>query len=164
MPLFYKATQSSLATKDGSKKWHPRLVKVGKVINTQKIGEMIAEKSSLTAGDVHSVIRNLMTVMREQLMNSRTVKLEGLGTFTVIANTQGKGVDKQEDVASNQIARLRVNFSPEYTRSPGTGGITRALYAGVEYERWAGTAAAETPEEGDGNDGNGGGNEEDPNA
>ena len=28
------------------------------------------EKASLTAGDVHNVIRNLMSVMREQLLNS----------------------------------------------------------------------------------------------
>ncbi len=45
------------------------------------IGETIAERSSLTAGDVHNVIRNLMAVMREQLLNSRTVKLEGLGNI-----------------------------------------------------------------------------------
>ena len=40
-------------------------------MHTQMIGETIAERSSLTAGDVHNVIRNLMAVMREQLLNSR---------------------------------------------------------------------------------------------
>lgn len=152
MPLFYKPVQSSIASKDGNKKWHPSLVKVGKMVTTQKIGELIAEKASLTPGDVHSVIRNLMAVMREQLLNSRSVKLDGLGTFTVIANSAEKGVDKSEDVAPAQIVRLRVNFRPEYTKSAGTGGTTRALYSGVEYERWGDTQDENTS---DGKDDNG---------
>ena len=81
--LIYKAVQSNIASKDKKKKWHPCLIKMGNVVDTQMIGETIAERSSLTAGDVHNVIRNLMAVMREQLLNSRTVKLEGLGTFTL---------------------------------------------------------------------------------
>ncbi|WP_071145466.1 HU family DNA-binding protein [Bacteroides ihuae] len=151
MPLFYKPMQSNIASKDGNKKWYPLLVRVGNMVTTQKIGEMIAEKASLTPGDVHSVIRNLMTVMREQLLNSRSVKLDGLGTFTVMANSTKKGVNKSEDVAPTQIVRLRVNFRPEYTRAAGTGSPTRALYSGVEYERWGVTEETKTPTE-DGDD------------
>lgn len=83
MPLIYKPYQATLANKEGQKLYYPRLVKFGKMVNTQKMAELIAEKASLTAGDVHNVIRNLMSVMREQLLNSRTVRLEGLGTFTM---------------------------------------------------------------------------------
>ena len=73
MPLIYKPYQATLANKEGQKLYYPRLVKFGKMVNTQKMAELIAEKASLTAGDVHNVIRNLMSVMREQLLNSRTV-------------------------------------------------------------------------------------------
>ena len=52
MALFYKAVKSTMATKSGDKKWHLNLVKVGKVVSTQQLAEMIAEKSSLTPGDV----------------------------------------------------------------------------------------------------------------
>ena len=83
MPLFYYARQSSLATKEGAKLWHLSLKKVGRAVDAQQLAEVIAEKSSLTPGDVHNVIRNLMTVMRSQLLNSRTVRLDGLGTFTM---------------------------------------------------------------------------------
>ena len=85
MPLFYYARQSSLATKEGAKLWHLSLKKVGRAVDAQQLAEVIAEKSSLTPGDVHNVIRNLMTVMRSQLLNSRTVRLDGLGTFTMKA-------------------------------------------------------------------------------
>ena len=103
MPLFYYARQSSLATKEGAKLWHLSLKKVGRAVDAQQLAEVIAEKSSLTPGDVHNVIRNLMTVMRSQLLNSRTVRLDGLGTFTMKARTRGKGVVKSEDVNPNQV-------------------------------------------------------------
>ena len=102
MTLFYKPRQSNIVSKDGVKKWH-RTVKVGKVIDTQKVGELIAEKASLTPGDVHNVIRNLMSVLREQLLNSRTVRLDGLGSFTILANASGRGVNKADDVSASQI-------------------------------------------------------------
>ena len=97
MPLFYYARQSSLATKEGAKLWHLSLKKVGRAVDAQQLAEVIAEKSSLTPGDVHNVIRNLMTVMRSQLLNSRTVRLDGLGTFTMKARTRGKGVAQSGD-------------------------------------------------------------------
>lgn len=132
MALIYKAYKSSLPNKEGKKLYYPRLVKAGKVVNTQKLGEMIAEKASLTPGDVHNVVRNLMAVMREQLLNSRSVRLDGLGTFTMIARAGGNGVERMEDVTSSQIARLQCRFTPEYTRSSGSTA-TRALLEGVEY-------------------------------
>ncbi len=125
MPLIYKPYQANIANKAGQKLYYPRLVKFSKMVNTQKMAELIAEKASLTPGDVHNVIRNLMSVMREQLLNSRTVRLEGLGTFTMIAKAGGKGVVLESKVSSSQIVSLRCQFTPEYTRS-ADGVTTRA--------------------------------------
>lgn len=153
MTLFYKALQSSLAAKDGKKKYHPRLVKMKKVVTTQKIGELIAEKSSLTPGDVHNVIRNLMTVMREQLMNSRSVKLDGLGTFTVIATSSGRGVDTAAEVNPSQINYLKIQFTASANRASGVG-VTRAMFSEVDYERWGGSDADVVADGENGDDGN----------
>ena len=130
--LIYKAVQSNIASKDKKKKWHPCLIKMGNVVDTQMIGETIAERSSLTAGDVHNVIRNLMAVMREQLLNSRTVKLEGLGTFTMVCQSRCKGVDAEADVSPAQITGLRCQFAliqgasyihvNQLTKALGAGG------------------------------------------
>ena len=113
MPLFYRARQSQLKTKEGKKQWHLTLVKVGKMVTSQQLAEVIAEKSSL---------------------NSRSVRLEGLGTFTMKACTQGHGVDQEEEVSPNQVAALRCLFTPEYTR-PAAIGTTRALLQGVEFQK-----------------------------
>ena len=164
MTLFYKAVQSTMATKTGDKKWHLNLVKIGKTVSTQQLAEMIAEKSSLTPGDVHNVVRNLMSVMRLQLLNSRTVRLDGLGTFTVIARTRGKGVDAEKDVSPNQVTSLHFMFTPEYTR-PAALGTTRALWQGVEFEKWTGKDASVDDGKDDGNGGGSdgdGGIEDDP--
>ena len=39
-----------MATKSGDKKWHLNLVKVGKVVSTQQLAEMIAEKFVIDSG------------------------------------------------------------------------------------------------------------------
>ena len=160
MPLLYKAFQSVLASKDGMKKWFPRLVKFRKVVDTRKIGEMIAAKSSLTPGDVHNVVRNMVDVMSDSLLNSRTVRLDGFGTFTVVASAGGNGVDSSKEVAPSQINYLKIRFTPSATRT--SGGTTRAMFTGVEYERWDGVSSSMVV---DGEDGSGDDDEYiDPNA
>lgn len=148
MALFYKAVKSTMATKSGDKKWHLNLVKVGKVVSTQQLAEMIAEKSSLTPGDVHNVVRNLMTAMRSALLDSKTVRLDGLGTFTMKARTRGRsgqrGRGEPESGGSPSLS-----FTPEYTR-PAAIGTTRALFQGVEFQKASGIGAS-------GNNGSGGG-------
>ena len=101
------------------------------------------------------VIRNLMTTMRQHLLNSRTVRLDGLGTFTMKARTRGKGVAKEGDVNPNQVTALHCQFTPEYTR-PAAIGTTRAMLQGVEFQKWSGkvTDDKETPDDG-GNTGGG---------
>lgn len=132
MALIYRAIQSEIVNKDGEKLWHLSLVKMRDVIVTQTLAEQIAEKSSLSAGDVHNVIRNLMSTMRMYLLNSYTVKLEGLGTFTMIAQTRGKGAKTAKEVSPNQVTYLRCQFTPEYTQPAGSIR-TRALIQGVKF-------------------------------
>lgn len=132
MSLIYKPVKSNLKTKTGEQMWHLNLVKFPQVIETKQLAEEIAEKASLTVGDVENTIRNLMSVMRTHLLGSYSVRLEGLGTFTIIARTRGKGVPTAKEVNPNQINSLRCQFTPEYFR-PAAMGTTRALLQGVKF-------------------------------
>lgn len=147
MPLFYVARQSQVATKEGEKLYHLSLKKLGKVVDTQTMATEIAEKSSLTEGDVHNVVRNLLSVMRNYLLNSRSVRLDGLGTFTMKASSKGKGVKTPEEVSPNQVTALKCLFTPEYKR-PAAIGVTRALLQGVEFQRW--NENVDAPDDGSG--------------
>ncbi|MCD7900799.1 MAG: HU family DNA-binding protein [Bacteroides sp.] len=135
--LLYKARQSSIASKDGKKKWFPVLVKTGKAVTLFEMADEVAEKSSLTPGDTMSVTSNLMRVIARHLMNSRSVKLDGLGTFTVIAKSVGHGVDTEEEVNHTQIHGLRIRFTPEFTRN-NVQGTTRAMFENLEFAKWGG--------------------------
>ena len=129
--LIYKGF-SPISHRRTKKKWHPRLIKMGNVVDTQMIGETIAERSSLTADDVHNVIRNLMAVMREQLLNSRTVKLKDWAHFYygVPVTLQGGDVPmlvryKSRDCVASLLGNIRADASK--------GNITRALIQGASY-------------------------------
>lgn len=78
MTLLFKPYRSTLKSKDGKHKWYPRLVKIGKPVTTYEVAVAIAEKSSLTPGDVLNVIDNMINVIQDNLMNSRSVCLAGL--------------------------------------------------------------------------------------
>jgi len=160
MPVLFKATQNTVKSADGTKKWRPALVKWRKVITTQQISEKIAEKSSLTPGDVHNVIRNMSAVMKDYLMNSFTVNLEGLGTFTLSANVRGNSVDDPDDVNYRQINNLRIRFTPSGNRDQGQG-TTRSMYTGISYERWYGNVDANGKAIEDNGSGSGSGNPDD---
>jgi len=135
MTLIFKPVRSSIADKDGLKLFHPCLIKM-QTIDLSTIAEGIAEVSSLSLGDVHSVITNLMKSMRNHLLNSNSVKLDGFGTFTIIAHSNDKGVAKEEDVDGSQISRLMIRFMPEYTRSSFAGKNTK-FYDGVTFRSLA---------------------------
>lgn len=65
-------------------------------------------------------------------MNSHSVRLEGLGTFTMGIRSRGKGVDTEEKVNPNQITWVHCRFTPEYFR-PIAVGTTRALTQGMTF-------------------------------
>lgn len=135
MSIFLKPVQSSIKAKDGKKKWHPRIVKVGKEVTTTEIAKNIAMQSSLTPGDVENVLTNLTFWIDHYLTSSKSVKLNGLGTFTLFLNSGGNGVDNKEEVSAKQINGLRVRFIPEATRPTG-GSNTRSMLNKIDYAFW----------------------------
>ena len=137
MSLNFKARKSAVKNKQGKQLWFPVLVKEGGMVTSHQIARKIAEKSSLTPGDVYNVIDGLIGELNDKLMNGHSVKLDGLGSFTVIAKASGNGVETPEEVNSSQIKTLRIQFTPSYKRTP-MQGITRAMYEGVEFRRWSG--------------------------
>ena len=137
MSLNFKAQRSSLATKDGKNLWYPALVKDGGLITSTKIARRIAEKSSLTPGDVYNVIDSLVGELNDKLMNGHSVQLDGFGTFTAIIKANGNGVETPQEVNVSQINSMWIKFTPTGKKTP-MQGMTRAMFEGVEFQRWKG--------------------------
>lgn len=134
MPLNYKAVQSNMPSADGKKKYHPHLVKIHKPVELVTLATEIAERSSLTPGDVYNVVQNLIGSMKFHLLNGETVKLDGLGSFTVKAHSEGNGVDTPEEVNHKQISYLTIQFTPTYKRMGGMG-VLKPIFQGVKFQR-----------------------------
>jgi len=133
MTLYYRPRRSPKENKDGEFLWHPTLAKAGVVVDTQKIAKKISQRTTAHPGDVHNIIRSLTEVMSEELLNGHSVRLDGLGTFTLYIRSRGNGVDSADKVNPSQINSLICKFTPEYHR-PVFGGTTRAMYEGVEFK------------------------------
>ena len=134
MPVLYEPFQSVFKNKDDKKLYHPRVVYVGSV-NTERIAREVAAYSSLTSGDVKNTIDNLVTVMTQHLQASETMTLDGFGSFRILMKSQGKGVEKEEDVSASQ-AMLHVRFMSAATRNPDRSIATRSLVTGVKCQRF----------------------------
>lgn len=130
MAVLYKTIQSTMKTKDGQKLFHPRTVHIA-TVGTPQLAREVAEYSSLSTGDVKNTIDNMVTVMTKHLQSSESVTVDGLGTFSLIMRSKGKGAPTAEEVSAAQ-ALLLVRFTPASTRNQDRTVATRSLITGVK--------------------------------
>ena len=140
--LFWKKSKNKVS---GSVKWYPRLVTIGKPVTTKELAERIARESTVSPADVYAVCHALPVVMGEFMAESRSVHLEGIGYFRYSCQATGNGVDAPEDVTSDLIKGVRVQFQPDRQKRGTT--YERAMIGKVSFSEWFGKEEAETPGE-----------------
>ncbi len=149
--IFWKRVQQAI-----NDLWYLRSVTVGKPVETQELANRIARESTVSPADTHAVLRALPAIMADFMKESRAIHLEGLGWFRYTTVSAGNGVATKDEVSSDQITGLRVQFTPDRTRNM-SGGYTRALIAdeGVSFMEWLGKPDDETqiPDDEDGDEG-----------
>ena len=121
--IFWKRVQQAI-----NDLWYPRSVTGGKPVETQELANRIARESTVSPADTHAVLRALPNIMADFMKESRAVHFEGLGWFRYTTVSAGNGVATKEEVSSDQVTGLRVQFTPDRTRNM-SGGYTRALIA-----------------------------------
>ena len=94
--------------KDGSGKYYPQLLVWGKSATLNSIATQMKESSSLTLGDIQSVLTNFVKALRCELYNGRSVNVEGFGVFSLSASTTGSVLKK--DCLPEKIKAVRINF------------------------------------------------------
>lgn len=156
MPMaYFKRRQLST-----NKKWYPEAVLIGKPVTTREIAQKIAALSSLSEGDVLSVLHLLAPVMGDSMNSGRSVKLDGMGTYYYTINAQGSGVDTKEEVSVKQIKGTRVRFLPEVFRTSGGNVATRSLVSDKVF--WQELKLEDTDSTTEGGEEEGGGESPDP--
>lgn len=123
--------------------WYPHAITVGKPIDTKKIAERLAKISTVSYADVVAVLAELPGVLADYMAQGKSVKLDGLGNFRYVLDTDG--VEQEADFDfQKQVKAVRVRFVPTREGAVTKGGTaTRALVpGGIEWLNYDGEAAA----------------------
>ncbi len=95
-------------------KWYGR-VKALETMNTRKLAQHISEHGSLYTSDVvFGVLEKFRSCLIEMLLNSKKVKIDGLGTFYTTIESKGVASKDKYSVTSD-IKALHIRFLPEQT-------------------------------------------------
>ena len=82
------------------------------------IAYVMKEKSSLTLGDIQSVLTNFVEAMITTLYSGQSVNIKNFGVFSLSARTAGV-LDVKECTAKN-IKAVKINFRPSSTVRPAS--------------------------------------------
>ena len=112
--IIYEVYQNQNEHNAAFGKWYGR-VKYLESLNTRKLSNHIAEHGSIYTPDiVYGVMEKFRSCLLEMLLNSKKVKIEGLGTFyTTLECEKGGAVTKDKFNILKNVKGLHIRFLPE---------------------------------------------------
>ena len=112
--IIYEVYQNQNEHNAAYGKYYAR-VKYLESLNTRKLSNHIAEHGSIYTPDVvYGVMEKFRSCLLEMLLNSKRVKIEGLGTFyTTLECTKGGAVSADKFNVNKHIKGLHIRFLPE---------------------------------------------------
>ena len=114
--IIYEVYQNQNEHNAAFGKWYGR-VKYLESLNTRKLSNHIAEHGSIYTPDiVYGVMEKFRSCLLEMLLNSKKVKIEGLGTFyTTLECVKGGAISKDKFNILKDVKGLHIRFLPEQT-------------------------------------------------
>ena len=131
MSVFYRLHQDQSTGTKRSGKWYARAVPTA-VVNTRQLAEIVQRNCTVKRSDVLAVIDELVETMRDQLQDSKRVKLDGFGSFKIGIKSKGAQTAAKYSVAEH-VKGLRVLFMPERTKD-SSGNRTKQFLQGAKVE------------------------------
>ena len=112
--ILYEVKQNQNSFSAAFGKWYAQIKNL-ETLNTRKLANHISEHGSIYTPDVvYGVLEKFRSCLIEMLLNSKKVKIEGLGTFYCTLENQKKGALKKEDFNPNKhLKALHIRFLPE---------------------------------------------------
>ena len=160
--IFYLLKQNNTKTSKIYGKWFAR-GKTTETLNTRKMANHIAEHGSIYTPDVvFGVLEKFRSCLLEMLLNSKRVKIDGLGIFfTTLENEPGGALRKEDFSPAKNLKALHIRFLPDQEAETNISSrefIKRAEF--VNAETFAGqlTEEEDKPSGGSSQGGNTGGN------
>ena len=110
--IIYQVTQNKNEKSSAFGKWYGR-VKTLETLNTRKLSRHISEHGSIYTQDVvFGVLEKFRSCLIEMLLESKKVKIDGLGTFYTTIESQGAETKEKYNVLTD-IKALHIRFLPE---------------------------------------------------
>jgi predicted histone-like DNA-binding protein len=151
--ILYEVKQNQNSFSAAFGKWYAQIKNL-ETLNTRKLANHISEHGSIYTPDVvYGVLEKFRSCLIEMLLNSKKVKIEGLGTFYCTLENQKNGALKKEDFNVNKhLKALHIRFLPEQTTEENISSrefIKQAEFINIE------TLQAKPKDDKDGTSGNG---------
>ena len=149
MSVFYRLHQDQSTGTKRSGKWYARAVPMA-CIGTRQLAEIIqrnctvkkadvmavleelVEVCTVKKSDVMAVLEELVEVMKDQMQDSKRVKLDGFGSFKIGIESKGAQTAAKYSV-SEHVKGLHVVFMPERTTDSG-GNKSKQFLQGCRVE------------------------------
>ena len=114
--ILYEVKQNQNQYNAGYGQWYAK-VRALETLNTRKLANHISEHGSIYTPDVvYGVLEKFRSCLVEMLLESKKVKIEGLGIFYTTLENQKRGSDKKEEYNPNKhMKALHIRFLPEQT-------------------------------------------------
>ena len=112
--ILYEVKQNQVDRSAAYGKWFA-YVKSLETLNTRKLAKHISEHGSVYTQDVvFGVLEKFRSCLLEMLLDSKKVKIDGLGTFfTTIENQKGGSATKDKFNVNTHLKALHIRFLPE---------------------------------------------------
>ena len=109
-------------------KWYLVQERTGSV-GLSEIAKDIADRSSLTFGDVQNVLRNLLDVLPTYIRLGQTIRLEGFGSFHISVSSAGKTTS--DELSVHDVRNARLIFTPSVELKKGLEGLSFEIEHGI---------------------------------
>jgi predicted histone-like DNA-binding protein len=155
--VFYLLKQNKVKNSKVNGKWFARQ-KTLETLNTRKLANHISEHGSIYTPDVvFGVLEKFRSCLLEMLLNSKRVKIDGLGIFfTTLENTEGGAESKDKFLPQKNLKGLHIRFLPD--SSTETDISSREFIKRAEFVNAESFAGSLEDESSNGGSGSGGGN------
>ena len=112
--IFYLLKQNNIKNSKIYGKWfaHGKTIET---LNTRKMANHISEHGSIYTPDVvFGVLEKFRSCLLEMLLNSKRVKIDGLGIFfTTLENEPGGALRKEDFSPAKNLKALHIRFLPD---------------------------------------------------
>jgi predicted histone-like DNA-binding protein len=109
MPVPYKKMlRKNPRDPKAKQKYYPQLITQGNSADLEDVAYLMKEASSLSLGDIRSVLANFCESMRILLYTGQSVRIADFGTFSLSAQTTGEDTEKACGVKN--IKSVKINF------------------------------------------------------